>query len=329
MYAGELHHWQRYSAEDQQTQQADPDISLLDPALQKQWDHAANAHLGHIVITPRSTRKVQWICEHCPDNYLHRWSAAVTDRTAGSGCPQCSGKKVCKHNSLATKAPGIAAQWDYEENAGCPDSVVAQSHQVVGWLCDMCAHKWRGRIDARAGKCKTGCPSCANMARTKNHFKRPTFAECQDPEMTALLAEWDYKRNAAEGNYTQNTTLGSAKPIWWLCKQCPAGQEHRWTATPRRRTSFHKTGCPVCAGKVACQCNSLQALYPNIAAEWDFGQNAHQPKDYVAGSCYLAWWSSPQRGSWQQVIHSRTTGERQRSARLRIVKQRQDFTGFS
>ena len=63
-------------------------------------------------------------------------------RTRGSGCPQCSGHKVCKHNSLATKAPKVAAQWDYKVNAGTPDSVTAQSNQPVGWLCEVCGEQW-------------------------------------------------------------------------------------------------------------------------------------------------------------------------------------------
>ena len=42
-------------------------ISGLDPALQKQWDHAENAHLGDIDIRPHSNRKVWWICDQCPD----------------------------------------------------------------------------------------------------------------------------------------------------------------------------------------------------------------------------------------------------------------------
>ena len=33
---------------------AGPDISLLSPLLQSQWDHSNNAHLGNIVIKPHS-----------------------------------------------------------------------------------------------------------------------------------------------------------------------------------------------------------------------------------------------------------------------------------
>ena len=59
------------STEPQSAQQGGPDISLLDPALQKQWDHAANAHLGNILIAPHTNKKISWTCDQCPDGHPH------------------------------------------------------------------------------------------------------------------------------------------------------------------------------------------------------------------------------------------------------------------
>ncbi|KAL3140478.1 hypothetical protein ABBQ38_004736 [Trebouxia sp. C0009 RCD-2024] len=72
----------------------------------------------------------------------------------------------------------------------------------------------------------------------------------------------------------------------------------------------------------ACACNSLLALYPDTAAEWDYSRNQGQPSDYTASCNYLAWWSSPQRGSWQQTITSRTVNAKHKSARSQGAKQR-------
>ena len=38
-------------------EQAGPDTSRLAPHLQQEWDHAANAHLGSIIIAPQSIKK--------------------------------------------------------------------------------------------------------------------------------------------------------------------------------------------------------------------------------------------------------------------------------
>ena len=303
-------------------QQRGPDISQLDPHLQQQWDHSANAHLGNIDIKPHSSRKVRWMCDQCPDSHIHSWSAQVSNRTNGRGCPQCRGRKVCKHNSLATKDPSVAAQWDYEENDGTPDSVTAQSNQPAAWHCDACGHKWSVQISSRVNpKKRNGCPRCAGekaSEKAKMRIKHPTFAESKHP----LLAEWDHARNAFCAHFPEKIRLRSQKQIFWLCNKCPAGQQHSWPATPAHRTGRHETGCPFCVGRAACQCNSLQALFPSIAAEWDYGKNKYQPSDYPASSSSLAWWVSPQRGSWQQTITRRTSNIQQKAVTSKRAQQR-------
>ncbi|KAL3130485.1 hypothetical protein ABBQ38_008302 [Trebouxia sp. C0009 RCD-2024] len=306
-----------FSAQHQRTQQEGPDISLLDPALQKQWDHDRNAHLGNVVIKPFCGQRVWWACNKCPEGHLHSWSALVQDRSNGTGCPQCSGCKVCKHNSLATRAPQVAAQWDYEANSGTPESILAHSSQVCGWCCDACGHKWRLAPVARVRKGgAVGCPVCATTTRRTKH---PTFAESRHP----LLAEWDHMRNTAQGNTPDNVTLQSNKQIFWLCMKCPAGQEHSWSAMPCNRTSCNQTGCPFCAGRAACKCNSLLDLYPEAAAEWDHSKNTDQPGSFPAHSNSSAWWCDPNRGSWEQTIHSRAIGQQRRNAHVKRTRQKQ------
>ena len=260
----QYHELKCHSSQDQiaSVQKKGPGISRLEPALQQQWDHAANAHLGPIDIKPNSGKKVWWACDQCPDDHLHSWEARVSDRTRGSGCPQCCGRKVCKHNSLATKAPKVAPQWDYEANDNTPEDVIAQSSHPVGWLCEVCGDQWSGSPNHRVSKKKAGCSTCARHANTKKKVKHPTFAEAQDPRGKALLEEWDHERNAPQQNFPHYTTLRSGKQIFWLCHKRPAGQDHSWSARPHIRNHPNKTGCPFCAGQAACRCNSLRCTLP-------------------------------------------------------------------
>ena len=122
------------------TQQG-PDLSQLSPKLQQQWDHEKNAHLGHTVIKPHSNRVVSWRCSDCPDGHPHEWEAALSSRTRNDGCPFCKGKRVCKHNSLATQASDIAASWDAAANAGTPHDYTAHSSHRAQWMCSTCMHK--------------------------------------------------------------------------------------------------------------------------------------------------------------------------------------------
>ena len=157
--------------------QEGPDLSLLYPVVQKQWDHALNSDVGYVVIRPKSHRKVWWRCDQCPDGHMHSWQATISDRTRGRGCPQCSGRKVCKHNYLATKAPSVAAQWDYEANDGTPRSMIAQSKQMVGWHCDVCGHKWEAKPQDRVSNKKMAARSALRMQISR--IRRPSSQPLQ------------------------------------------------------------------------------------------------------------------------------------------------------
>ena len=300
-------------ASQKHVEQGGPDISRLAPYLQQQWDHAVNAHLGNIVITPGSSRKVGWSCNQCPHGYEHKWLARVGNRSNGTGCPQCSGRTVCKHNSLATVAPQAARLWNFAKNNCSPDNVTAYSNRRAHWQCHVCGHNWDAAIMGVV-HFNSGCPECnvggvPEADGSKPRTKHPTFEQCQHP----LLSEWDHERNAAEGILPSNTTLRSRKGVHWLCHQCPAGQLHRWVKRPDQRLDKfgnQQRGCPVCAGHVACKCNSLQTHYPAVAAQWDHARNEGSPSDYPTCSGYNAWWRAPARGSWRQTIHFRTANEK-------------------
>ncbi|KAL3143722.1 hypothetical protein ABBQ32_003558 [Trebouxia sp. C0010 RCD-2024] len=146
---------------------------------------------------------------------------------------------------------------------------------------------------------------CKSSAKDSTRQSQPTFAEAQPPE----LAQWNYECNDAEGFSPHNVTLGSDKQVHWICSCCPKGQPHRWTARPNDRISKGH-GCPVCDGKQACVCNSLESLFPFVAAELDADQNGFSSSDITACSSKKVWWRNAKRGSWKQSVNSRTDKRR-------------------
>ena len=112
-------------------------------------------------------------------------------------------------------------------------------------------------------------------------------------------------RNEAEGFYPHKVTLGSNKQVHWICSCCPRGQPHRWTAPPYSRIGDGK-GCAVCAGKQPCVCNSLESLFPSIAAELDVDKSGFAPSEVTAWSHKKVWWRNAKRGSWRQAVDVRT-----------------------
>ena len=244
-------------------------------------------------------RKVLWSCPNCPAGCPHVWLAIVQARTEGSGCPYCQGKRLCKHNALATKAPTVARYWDHDKNAKAPEQTLAGSGSSADWKCPDCSYEWQAQIAARV-LLDAGCPRCSSS--NKKYSKQPTFEE----EQHLLLYEWDHERNAMDGIFPDNTTLRSNKLVHWVCNNCPKGRQHRYRMRAYNRTGKQAQGCPFCVGKQVCDCNSLAVCSSTVAAEWDFAKNNGSPADVTSQSQQVVWWENPIRGSWKQRIQERT-----------------------
>ena len=120
-------------------EQDGPDIRRLAPHLQQEWDHAANAHLGSIIIAPQSNRKVWWSSGMCKAEQPHRWQATVGNRFKGKSCPYDAGKAVCPCNDLAHNCQEVASEWDWEANGErTPETVTASSNTKAAWKCGLC-----------------------------------------------------------------------------------------------------------------------------------------------------------------------------------------------
>ena len=148
------------------------------------------------------------------------------DRNDIDGCF----RNMLKENSLLSKYPHIAAEWNYSRNMPLtPAMFSAKSNRIVWWKCSL-GHEWRTGLDARVrGR---GCPYCSNNRTLKGFNDLAT----RRPD---LMKEWDYSKNFD----LDPTTIspGSGKKAWW---KCSAG--HSWKAEISSRNKGH--GCPYCAG---------------------------------------------------------------------------------
>ncbi len=298
-------HSQSQSQPQPQPQQNGPGLSKLSPRLQQQFDHVQNAHLGNIVIAKFSTIQVAWSCDQCPSGYPHKWTQMPMARSRNDGCPFCSGRRACRHNSLASKSPAAAASWDYSANEGTPDDYTAGSDYRATWNCQDCGLSWQTRIKRRA-LAGTGCPHCYKLRRGRkadgSRTSHPTFRGASGDH--PLMAEWDREANEKAGLHPEKIKLRSTIQVNWICRKCPLGLLHLYKAMPNDRTQ-KCSGCPYCDARKACKCNSLQTHFPEMVEEWDFDKNTDTPGDYTARSHAVVWWKTAERGSWQQTIDSR------------------------
>ena len=127
-----------------------PTVAASSSSVKQYWDSQRNAkqglHPGEVTIG--SSRKANFVCNKCPQLQAHMWTARVQDVLRGSGCPCCSGCKVCKCNSLQTLRPDLAAEWCYDLNKGTPDDYTARSNVKVWWQSDN-RGKWKASINRR------------------------------------------------------------------------------------------------------------------------------------------------------------------------------------
>ena len=147
---------------------------------------------------------------------------------------------MCKHNSLATKHHLIVAEWHPTSNTCSPEDVTASSGKSVVWLCPACSHVWTACIDSRTVQGR-GCPKCNTGMAGRARKQHPTLTDSNHP----LLADWDHARNAALELFPENTTPRSEMNVFWLCPNCPAGQQHSYAAPVYTRTRRRPQGCPI------------------------------------------------------------------------------------
>ena len=143
-----------------------PQNSLLgkQPKLAKEWDYKKNYPLRPENFSPRSHKKVWWICLK---NKKHpSWEATIDNRNpegSESGCPRCSGNFAFRvpGENLKNTFPKIAAEWDIKKNLPLrPEKIRPKSHKNVWWICKKNKKHlaWKREVYMRIRG--SGCPTC-------------------------------------------------------------------------------------------------------------------------------------------------------------------------
>ena len=135
------------------------DLATVDPVLSSEWHKEKNGPLQPNMVLPNSGKRVWWKCKACG----YEWQAAPHSRSAGHGCPCCSGRvPKIGVNDLATVNPQLAYQWHPIKNGNLsPAKVFPHSGKKVWWICPQCGYEWQAVIKSRnKGE---GCPNCHKL----------------------------------------------------------------------------------------------------------------------------------------------------------------------
>ncbi len=207
-------------------------------------------------------------------------------------------------NDLATIAPDICKEWNYEKNSFSPNDVTAHSKRKVWWVCSKCSYEWEATISNRVDH-GTKCPACSNF--TTIVVKGKNDLATTNPD---LVKEWDYDRNLIS---PYEVSKGSHKKVWWRIEVINPDTHRkrvlRWEAVIKDRVKGN--GCPyITNGKVLLGFNDLYTKYPDIAAQWDYKKNSGiSPKNFPAGSHKVVWWKCDVCSTeWKSTIKDRVNG---------------------
>ncbi len=143
-------------------------IITTHPNIANQW-HPTKNTISIESVTAGSKKKAWWLCtKTCSQGCSHEWEASIGDRCVGYGCPYCSGRICCIHNSIVTTHPVVALQWHPTKNKElCINNVSKGSIKKTWWVCNN-NHEWNASINARChSRGGTGCPTCKNKTARK------------------------------------------------------------------------------------------------------------------------------------------------------------------
>ena len=244
------------------------DVATTHPLLATQadgWDPTS--------LTAGAGQKVSWICAK-----RHRWIAAVSSRSSGTGCPVCVGQAVgVNENDFASEHPDIACEADGWE----PSTVVSGSGLVVSRKCEL-GHQWRTAVKNRSRG--SGCPICTNRVASAGFNDLATT----HPAIAVQADGWD----------PTTVTAGSQRKLPWKC-----GKGHRWAAVVGSRLAG--SDCPVCANRVALPgINDLSTTHPELASQAD----GWDPTTLTSGSSKKVGWRCSEGHKWTAVVHNRSKG---------------------
>ena len=67
------------------------DLATIDPALAAEWHPTKNGELTPKQVTFSSNKNVWWRKKCVTGEPAHEWQAAISNRSLGTGCPECAG----------------------------------------------------------------------------------------------------------------------------------------------------------------------------------------------------------------------------------------------
>ena len=144
-------------------------LALKFPGLTSHLHKTLNGSIDPSQLSPTTHEVLWWQCPVAED---HVWEASVNQMKGSLRCGFCAGKKVSASNSLTSRFPEIADEFDLEKNYPLtPNDVTYGSSKKHWWRCPTNPeHMWQATVTSRTGMLNTGCPECVVVPRSRREI---------------------------------------------------------------------------------------------------------------------------------------------------------------
>ena len=228
-------------------------------------------------VPPTYNVKMHWIC---PEKHEFLKSPREVIRTKGI-CFEC--------NSLAFKFPELKKYFS-QNNPMTFESLSYGSNKKVNWVCDA-GHEYGQTISHKTGH-GLGCPFCSGRYATKENNLALAYP--------AIAKQFDAVKSRETAD---QVTPKSNRLMWWNCDE-----GHSYQTTPAKKTREDLPyGCPFCSGYQVDSTNSLEALFPVLAKEFDAVRNGVTADKINHGHTKKCFWKCLVAGhSFEMKVNERT-----------------------
>jgi len=199
-----------------------------------------------------------------------------------------------KENSLASKNPEFAKQWNYEKNSPLkPEMIMPLSNKKVWWKCSK-GHEWQAVVCSRVSG-GNGCPYCSGQKTLSGYNDIATT----NPD---IISEWHPTKN--QNLLPTKVSAGSRKKVWWICSSCKQAYQ---------AAIYHRTngkGCPYCSSRrIEAGFNDLATSNPALVSEWHTSKNKDLfPTMISPHSGKIVWWKCSLGHEWEASVANRVAG---------------------
>lgn len=188
----------RYKKVSKKNSMPKPGQSLAEvfPEVAAEWDYEKNGDDTPDTVSPKSGKKVWWLCSKCGTSYKKRLSDQTKEIYK---CPTCHRAAMSKKgmepksgNSLAEVAPEIAMELHPTKNGDLTaETVSAKSGKTLWWICPN-GHEYLSRPYSRVGL-HASCPECAGTKvsfpeKAVFHYIRAAFQDAEANSKQGFLS---------------------------------------------------------------------------------------------------------------------------------------------